>query len=76
MNVMVEYNEQNKKHITVSGDSGGDAWVDLGLLMEGLSVVMGAAIQQKNMQKQEMVDYVKDYIDTAFKDYKTMIVEG
>jgi len=28
------------------------------------------------MQKQEMVDYVKDYIDTAFKDYKTMIVEG
>ena len=52
----------------------GDAWEDLGLLLEGVGVLVGACANEGKTEHngQSVENYLKDYIGKVCNDYQTV----
>jgi len=71
--IQIIYDDENPNRILVNGDSH-NRWLDLGILIEAVGTMMG--IEANDWQnpkgiktKEELVVYVKSYIDKVAKDY-------
>lgn len=69
--VIYDDSSPNQIQIGVPEDHVGNAWDDLGVLLEGVGLLANACFKQGITEHngQPLPDYLKSYIDNVFKDY-------